>query len=475
MAWPVLPFEPYSTVFTVGLLYTLMPLAVWTVLWGRHDRTSTALWCVGALLSGVSYVLFGLRPSLPPFVSLQLANALGYVAYAMRWAALRRERARGVPVAVLAALVAAMTLLYVYFALVGDLQRVLFNLVLQVLASLMLAHEAQRLADERASRSARMLALATVLLAAALLVRMVLLAAGAVAPAAVPALTVDVAFVLVSGMLTALWGNVGYLGLAMEAWQRRESAQRAELAAVTARTEQAERQAAELKRLSDERQELLRVISHEARQPLHNAQAVLQGVETALRSAAERDTAAARMERARGVLRQITGSLDNTLAASTLLVSERAPRLLDTELNMLVELTLGDLPADGRGRVQVVNDAHVRTAALDVGLMRLALRNLLNNALAYAPPRSIVTLRLADSDDPPAVVFEVADLGPGLPPGLEERVFERGVRGRHDVPGQGLGLYIVQQIAQAHGGMAEVHVPAARRTEFVVRLPRRAF
>jgi len=87
----------------------------------------------------------------------------------------------------------------------------------------------------------------------------------------------DVALVLVTGMLTALWGNVGYLGVAMEHAQRLEGARRAELAAATARGEQAERQAAELKALSDERQELLRVISHEVRQPIHNAQAVLQG------------------------------------------------------------------------------------------------------------------------------------------------------------------------------------------------------
>jgi signal transduction histidine kinase len=468
--WPALPFDPYTTIFTVGLLYTLMPLAVWTVLWGRHDRTNTALWCVGALLSGVSYLLFGLRPSLPAVVSLQVANALGYVAFAMRWAALRRERARPVPVAVLAALVAAATLLFVYFAMLGTLPRLLFNLGLQIFASLMLAHEAQRLAEERASRSARMLSLTAVLLAAALLIRIVMLAAGAAEPPAARVLSADIAFVIVGGMLTALWGNVGYLGLAMEAWQRRESARRAELAAATARTEQAERQTEELKRLSDERQELLRVISHEARQPLHNAQAVLQGVEAALRGTAERDAAAARMERARGMLRQITGSLDNTLAASTLLVSERAPRLLDTELEMLVELSLGDLPTDGRNRVRVVNDAHVRSAAVDVGLMRLALRNLLNNALAYAVPGSVVTLRLADSGDPPAVVFEVADLGPGLPPGLESRVFERGVRGRHDVPGQGLGLYIVQQAVRRQGGRVDVR-SSPQGTVFSLYLP----
>jgi hypothetical protein len=42
--------DPYTTIFNIGLLYTLMPLALWSVLRGRHDPVSTALWCGGALL-----------------------------------------------------------------------------------------------------------------------------------------------------------------------------------------------------------------------------------------------------------------------------------------------------------------------------------------------------------------------------------------------------------------------------------------
>jgi two-component system sensor histidine kinase KdpD len=50
-------------------------------------------------------------------------------------------------------------------------------------------------------------------------------------------------------------------------------------------------------------------------------------------------------------------------------------------------------------------------------------------------------------------VVEVADRGPGLPPGDEERVFERFYRGAHTtVRGVGLGLPIARAIAQAHGG-----------------------
>lgn len=452
---PRLPFDPFTTIFVVGLLYTLMPLAVWTVLRGRHDTRITALWCGGAALSGTTYMLLGLRPNLPAFLTYEFANAVGYVGLGLRWAALRLERDRAAPWRAVALVVVAAFVLYVVVGGVGEGARIAYNLTVVAAGSLLIALEAYRLSREAASHSARMVAVTYAMLAVALLVRTVSLLEG-VTGAVQGSLGLDVAFVLVTGLLAALWGNVGYLGFAMENLQRRESARIADLAAANARGEQAERQAAELKQLSDERQELLRVIAHEVRQPLHNAQAVLQGVEDALQPDAPEGAARPRVLRARGVLRQITGGLDNILAASTLLVGQRPTPLRDTDIDILVELCLGDLPPDGRGRVRVARDTDVRTAALDVGLMRLALRNLLNNALAYSVPGSTVTLRVADSDDPLALVFEVADAGPGIAPNLLGRVFERGVRGRHDLPGQGLGLYIVRMAMRLQGGSVDV-------------------
>ncbi len=468
MSDPIL--DPATTVFVIGVLYTLMPLTVWTVLRGRRDGTVTALWCVGSLLSGINYVLFGLRDQLPLWVGLQGANLIGYIGYAMRFAALRRERGLDArtPQLVLSVLVAFA--LYSLAAEFGARLRVGTAALVIATASAAIAWQAWQLGRRAGSRSAQMVALAYVALAAAALLRMVIVLSGAEDPIPFD-FTGDVYLLLFTALLSSLWGNIGYLGFAIEQAERDVAAGTAKLAAADARREQAERQAEELKRLSDERQELLRVISHEVRQPLHNAQAVLQGVEDALRSeAAEGDAPRRRVDRARGVLRQITGGLDNILAASTLLVGQRPTPLRDTDLDMLLELCLGDLPPAGRERVREVRDSDVRTAALDVGLMRLALRNLLNNALSYSVPGSTVTLRVADSDDPLAIVFEVSDAGPGIPAELLPRVFERGTRGRHDVPGQGLGLYIVRVAMRLQGGSVDVRSDAGGTT-FTLAVP----
>jgi|WetSurMetagenome_2_1015567.scaffolds.fasta_scaffold13361_4 signal transduction histidine kinase len=466
-----LPAMHAPTLFlVVGLMYLLMPLTLWTVLHGRHDARSTALWCVGAMLSAATLLLASLRGGDASAFAMDAANALGYLGVGMRWAALRRERGRVPPPLTIVVLVLLASLGYVAFTAVGDRARLGFSLPANALGAAFIAYEALRLAEEQASRSARMLGSAYAVLAAALLLRLVTISAGVIGPAA-PSFTLETVTVLLGSLLAALWGNIGYLGFAMEMAQRHESARTAELAAATARSEVAERQAAVLKALSDERQELLRVITHEVRQPLHNAQAVLQGVDSALQTHAGADRVAeAWVARTHTVLRNITASLDNTLAASTLLVGERPSTPRDADLDILLDLTLGDLPPAGRARVCIVRDSEVRTAAMDTGLMRLALRNLLVNALAYATPGTPVTLRVSDSDEPLALLISVADEGPGMAAELLGRAFERGTRGRPDVPGQGLGLYIVRRAMEQQGGSVDVTSDAGGSV-FTLTLP----
>ena len=89
--------------------------------------------------------------------------------------------------------------------------------------------------------------------------------------------------------------------------------------------------------------------------------------------------------------------------------------------------------------------------------MRLTIRNLLNNALAYAPVDTQVELRISESDEPLALILEVADSGPGIPEDLLPRLFDKGSRGSnsHSRPGAGLGLFIVRSVLQLHQGTVE--------------------
>jgi two-component system sensor histidine kinase KdpD len=114
-----------------------------------------------------------------------------------------------------------------------------------------------------------------------------------------------------------------------------------------------------------------------------------------------------------------------------------------------MRLRLEDRPVDVRV------DAGVPPLSLDSDLIRLALRQLIDNAIKYSPAGSPIRIGadLLDGN----VGLWVADDGPGVASSEMDRVFERFYRGdsaRHTVPGSGLGLSVVRDIARAHGGDA---------------------
>ncbi|GAB3267379.1 sensor histidine kinase [Chitinimonas naiadis] len=96
----------------------------------------------------------------------------------------------------------------------------------------------------------------------------------------------------------------------------------------------------------------------------------------------------------------------------------------------------------------------------NAGLLREMLSNLIDNACRYCPPGSWVTV--AVHPEPGRLVISVSDNGPGIPAALREQVFLRFFRG-DNVPaeGAGLGLSIVREIAERHGG--EVRILASEQ------------
>ncbi|WP_020408608.1 ATP-binding protein [Hahella ganghwensis] len=81
----------------------------------------------------------------------------------------------------------------------------------------------------------------------------------------------------------------------------------------------------------------------------------------------------------------------------------------------------------------------------NASMLRILLRNLLDNAICYSPPHSEITISLEDHQ------LTVEDQGPGIPPELREQMFERFYRGKATrESGSGLGLSISLQIAELH-------------------------
>lgn len=96
--------------------------------------------------------------------------------------------------------------------------------------------------------------------------------------------------------------------------------------------------------------------------------------------------------------------------------------------------------------------------------------NLFTNAVKYA---SGCPIKVILSETGGEVELKVLDSGPGISPENQKRIFERFERNTSDVgkSGLGLGLYIAQQIAAAHGGSIHLQSDTGKGSEFTVRFP----
>jgi PAS domain S-box-containing protein len=101
-----------------------------------------------------------------------------------------------------------------------------------------------------------------------------------------------------------------------------------------------------------------------------------------------------------------------------------------------------------------------------------ALSNLVANALRYTPRGGRIDV--ATTTDGDVVRISVHDTGPGIPPEQQERIFERFTQhpGGGAVGAAGLGLAIVRDIVQAHGGRVYLESTPASGTRFTLELPR---
>jgi two-component system sensor histidine kinase TctE len=103
-------------------------------------------------------------------------------------------------------------------------------------------------------------------------------------------------------------------------------------------------------------------------------------------------------------------------------------------------------------------------------LLREAVANLVDNAIRYAGRGAEVTVSVRNEGA--RVAVEIADNGPGLPPDQLEAVFGRFVRATHEGSGCGLGLAIVREIAERHGGGVRLEAVAPHGLRAVFSLPR---
>jgi signal transduction histidine kinase len=151
--------------------------------------------------------------------------------------------------------------------------------------------------------------------------------------------------------------------------------------------------------------------------------------------------------------------LDHTLIAMDALVTgvldSQLPLATDKEINLKSDVSPSLSPAWA-----------------DAKLIERVLQNLIGNAIKFTPPGGKVCVTVTDQEtEQSRLLVTVRDNGPGIPPELEERLFQKFVTGAQKGRGSGLGLAFCKMVIEAHGERIWIKETSENGTTFAFTLP----
>ncbi len=229
--------------------------------------------------------------------------------------------------------------------------------------------------------------------------------------------------------------------------------------------------AGELVRRRSDEMAVLGAIAHDMRNPLAAMKAALAAVAPE-RALPEEPRLRHLLELVRRQMDRLIRMTDDLVDGSRLAAGTLEMKLAREDLGVIAGEVLDLYRAAAPGReLRLSLPAGPVVVRCDGTRIGQLLGNLVSNAIKYSPPETPVRVEVLREGDGAAV--RVSDVGPGIPPEERSRVFEPFRRGRSAdrIPGAGLGLFIAQRIAAAHGGSLEIASDAGAGARFVLRLP----
>ena len=433
----------------LGLVCLLMPVMAWVIL-ARQRSPVVGLWCLGYLLCATALILIGFRGAVPNWASFSVANLLGFTGLLLSIQALRLDA--GTPWRPGWMLVACLVYLLTYKALWLGLEKPALRVCFVSLTFLILLAQvamlAWRIAQREQSTAAKAIAGSYLFMAMTMVVRLAGLAwlGGAASPHPLVRMGVTIA----AGVLAAIVANVGFIGLALE----RSIRQQLDTATSRARLEERHALGNEIAQLDRQRGFGLMAASlaHELNQPLT---AILASAQ-----AARRGCAAKRLSHAQS-LELLDKVILNTRRVSDITERIRGfirPALPDPDLvdlgkitREMLDLVTLDLRSHG---IRVAFPAGTPPVLVQGDAIQLSqvVLNVLRNAIDAAQQVQDRSIRIQLTQSADEALLRIRDTGPGIDPGVADRVGTPYFTTKEQ--GLGMGLSISMAILdQHHGGL----------------------
>ncbi|GAA6620439.1 scytonemin biosynthesis sensor histidine kinase [Scytonema sp. NUACC26] len=226
------------------------------------------------------------------------------------------------------------------------------------------------------------------------------------------------------------------------------------------------------KRFSELRERFVSILSHEFRTPLNVVSFSTDLLKRHLHHWTEEKNRSY-LDIIQGAVQQLGELLDEILlyrqAESGKLVRES--REIDLDRFCVDIVAQMELASGNQKSINFVSHGKCYSVHLDPKLLQHILNNLLSNAIKYSSPGSTVSFKLHCQSQ--EAVFQIEDLGIGIPDVDRQQIFEPFYRGSNvdNIPGTGLGLSIVKTLVDLHTGEISVKSVVGVGTTFTVKLP----
>jgi signal transduction histidine kinase len=222
-----------------------------------------------------------------------------------------------------------------------------------------------------------------------------------------------------------------------------------------------------------QREDYIRIVSHDLRNPLAAIQGQAQLLQRRLRQAGllggewlGADAIVTSTQRMNAMIQELVDSA--RLEAGQVQLNRRPVDLPSFIADARRRLS----PSLEAGRIRIEPAPGLPPVSADPDRLERILANLLTNALKYSTPGTPVVVSFAQRDG--EVVTSVSDQGPGIPPEELARLFQRYYRttaARERREGLGLGLYITHKLVEAHGGAIWAESEVGKGSTFSFSLP----
>ncbi|MDQ7824561.1 MAG: DUF4118 domain-containing protein [Candidatus Eremiobacteraeota bacterium] len=218
---------------------------------------------------------------------------------------------------------------------------------------------------------------------------------------------------------------------------------------------------------------LISSVSHELKTPLASANATVTSMlegDTRWDSLQVRDE----LQTVKSDLERLNRSIGSLVDLSRLEDASWIPRKEPYELGEILGSVLANIPEKKKGRILFALEENLPLIEVDFVQWARGIQNLVENALAYSPESSPVTIGAKTGNG--ELVLWVEDAGPGIPPEERSLVFEKFYRGSSSKgvsSGTGLGLAVTKEIVRFHGGTIALEAVKPHGAKFVITLPLR--